>query len=219
MKQIFTWGLIALGCLLAGPAGAKDDELTEEIKLEQVPAAAQKTIRLKSEEGKGKIGDIEKVTEDGEVRYDATLVKGKVERNFSVSPDGKLLSWQVFMREIPEAARKKIREQSAKAKLGDIDRVTDEGKVAYEATMTKDEREISFSVNEEGRLLTLEVALAETPAKVRAAIQQQAAGAVLKRIERNTEDEDGEVDYDVEAVKDGRKISFSVDAGGNLEND
>ena len=48
-----------------------------------------------------------------------------MERSFSVAPDGKLLSYQVFMREIPEAARKAIRKEvrENKDKLEDIYRV------------------------------------------------------------------------------------------------
>ena len=61
----------------------------------------------------------------------------------------------------------------------------------------------------------MQMTLEETPAAVQKAIR--AAGAVIKTIEKNTEDENGEVACDVDVEKgSGRKVSFSVDAEGKL---
>jgi uncharacterized membrane protein YkoI len=216
MRRLLKFSLLTLFCLSANLAGAKADEQSQVIKLEEAPAAVQKTIHEQSE-GKGRIGDIERTTEDGETNYDVELIKNRSKRNFRVAPDGKLASWQVFMRELPEPARKTIREQSAKGELMQVDRVLEDGKVNFEATMKLNGRESTFTVSQDGKLIAVELQWAETPAKVQAGIQKQAAGAVIKSIEKNTEDEDGDISYDVEVLKDGKKISFSMDAEGNLE--
>ena len=212
--------ILATACLWLLCAGALRAE-EREVKLEQVPAAAQRTIQARVTDETGKITEIDLVTEDGETSYDVTLTKGKQDRTFSVSPDGKLLSWQVFMPEIPEAARKAIREhvRNQKGKLGDIDRVMDDGKTAFDVTMTKGEKETSFSVSESGKLLTMEITLEEAPEVVQKTIRAKLGDSVIKTLEKNTEDEDGDVVYDVEATKGGKKISFSVDAGGKLVED
>jgi len=217
----FKLPLAVAGLWLMGLVCAMGEEKSVVVKLEDVPAAAQKFILSESGNGKGRLGEIDKVQDADETWYDAELIKGKERRSFSVSPEGKLLSWQVFMREIPEAARKAIREQvqSAKGKLGDINRVVDEGKTIYEAEMAKGEREISFTVAEDGRLLYLQVLISETPEKVQKAIRAKAVGCVVTKIEKNTEDEEGEVSYDVEAEQAGKKITFSVDADGELLED
>lgn len=222
--RTFSFGklvLVASLFLLAGLTAAVAEEQSEIVKLKQVPPAVAATISSKTGEGKAKLGDIERVVEEGETRYDVEISKGKVERTFSVAPDGKILSWQVFMHEVRPPAQKTIRElvKAAQAKLGDIDRVEEEGKIVYEVTMTKDEREIAFSVSAQGKLLTIDITMAEAPAAVQKAILTQAAGSVVKQIERNTEDEDGDVAYDVEAEKAGKKVSFSVDSEGKLLED
>ncbi len=221
MRVNFKFALVTLMFALVGTALALAESQSQVVEFPAVPPPAQKTMLAESGDGNGKLGEIERVQEDGEIWYDATLRNGKVERSFSVAPDGKLLSYQVFMREIPEAARKAIRKEVRENKdnLEDIYRVVDEGKTTYEVDMTKGEREISFSVGEDGKLLTMQVTLEETPAAVQKAIRAQAAGAVIKTIEKNTGDEGGEVAYDVDVEKGGRKISFSVDAEGKLIED
>ena len=214
-------GAALFSIVFASVAVAFGAEQSQVVKLDSVPAAAQKAILAETGNGKGRLGEIDQVRDGDETWYDVELIKGKVERSFSVAPDGKLLSWQVFMREIPEAARKAIHDQAqaAKGKLGDINRVLDEGKVTYEVELTRDGRELSFTVGEDGKLLDQDVALADTPEKVQKAIRAKTAGGVLTKIEKNTEDEDGEVSYDVEAEQGGKKITFSVDADGELLDD
>jgi uncharacterized membrane protein YkoI len=200
---------------------AAEEPSSTEVKLEQVPAAAQKTIQAHADSGEGKISEIDLVVDDGETSYDVTLVKGKEERSFSVAPDGKMLSWQVFMNEIPEAARKTIRQhvRNLKAKLEEVDRVIDDGKTNYEVDLTKEGRDFSFTVAESGKLLFMDVTLEETPEAPQKAIRAQLGDGTITSIEKDMEDEDGSVVYDVEAKKGGKKISFSVDAGGKLVED
>jgi uncharacterized membrane protein YkoI len=222
MQKIFICGLVSLSCLTFGLSGVRAEEQSQVVALADVPAAAQQTMAAESGNGKGKLGDIEKVQDDDEVWYEATLTKGKGQhRTFSVAPDGKLLSYQVYLHEIPEAVRKAIRAQARaeKDKIGDINRVTYDGKVTYEVDLTKGDKEISFTVDEAGKLLYLEVTLEELPDAVQKGIRAKAGDAVIASIEKNTSDDDVGVAYDVDAKKGDKKISFSVDADGKLMED
>jgi uncharacterized membrane protein YkoI len=204
-------------CLLSGVfiscAAIADDSPT--VKLDSLPAAAQRTIQSEIQ-GKGKLGDIEKTVDDGEISYDVELIQGRRERSFGVSPEGKLLYWQVFMNEAPPVVRNAINTQIAAAggKLEEIDRVVEDGKTSFEVTMTRGDREINFTVSAAGKLLTIEVALEETPAATQKTIRAQTLNATITSLEKNFEDE--EVSYDVEATRSGKKISISVDAEGKL---
>ncbi|MDB6022032.1 MAG: hypothetical protein JWQ04_1889 [Pedosphaera sp.] len=193
-------------------------EQSQVVKLVEVPAAVQKTILAEAGRAKGELGDIEKTSDDGEIWYDVELTTGKRTRSFSVALDGKLLTWQVFMNEIPVPARQAIHAQvrAANGKLGDIDRVVEEGVVTFDVTMNKDGKDISFSVSRDGKLLGLQVELTETPDAVQKTIRAQTIGGEIKKIEKNIDDEDGEITYDVAAKRAGKKISFSVDTNGKL---
>jgi hypothetical protein len=220
MRKIFICGLAGLSFVF-GVTALLAEEQSQVVAFADVPAAVQKTLLAESGNGKGKLGEIEKVTDDGETWYESSLVKPKNERSFSVATDGQLQSYQVYLHEIPEAARKAIRAQARaeKDRIGEIDRVMDDGKTTYEVNLTKGDKEISFTVDEAGKLLFIDVTLEETPAEVQKTIHTKAGDAVISSIEKNTSDDDGTVAYDVEAKKDGKKISFSVDADGKLMED
>ncbi|MDB6020847.1 MAG: hypothetical protein JWQ04_704 [Pedosphaera sp.] len=218
MGTFFRSTLVAFGLLMAGMAVALATEQSQVVKLTEVPVAAQKTILAEAGRAKGELGDIEKTSDDDETWYDVELTTGKRTRSFSVAPDGKLLTWQVFMNEIPVPARQAIHAQvqAAKGKLGDIDRVVEDGVVTFEVAMNKDGKEISFTISRDGKLLSLQVELTETPDAVQKTIRAQTVGGEIKKIEKNIDDEDGEITYGVEMKKAGKKISFSVDANGKL---
>jgi hypothetical protein len=221
MKNIVKSSLIILGLMAGGLAEAQDQARV--VTLAEIPAAAQKTMLSKTTavDDKFKLGQIQEVTEDGETRYDTELIKARMKRAFSVAPDGTVVSWQMFVRELPIPVRNAIKEQirDNKDKLGEIDRVTDEGMTAFDVQASKGEREFSFSVSEEGRMLTLDVTLAETPEPVQKEILAKAAGSIIKSIARNTEDEDGYVAYDVEVQQGAVESYFSVSPDGKLLND
>jgi hypothetical protein len=209
--------------MLMGSLAAKADEQARVVTLAEIPAAVQKTMLAKTTavDERFKLGQIQEVTEDGETRYDTELIKKRMKRAFSVAPDGTMVSWQMFIRELPLAARKTIREQihDNQDKLEEIDRVTDEGATAFDVQATRGRREFSFSVSEDGRMLTIDVTLAETPPLVQKEILAKAAGAVIKSIARNTEDEDGFVAYDVEMQQGVVESYFSVGSDGKLLKD
>ncbi len=198
--------------LLAGIVGLAAAEISKPIKFKQLPAAVQKTV--KAQVSGGRLANIDKVIEDGETRYDVELDKDGVERSLSVAPAGRLISWQMFVSELPGTVRKTIQAQVGEGKLGEIDKTFEDGSFTYDVELTKNGVARSFTVGTDGKLLAAQVLLAETPEAVQKAIRTKVENGTVTRIDKNTEEE--KIAYDVEAQKGGRKVSFSVDPDGNL---
>ena len=74
--------------------------------------------------------------------------------------------------------------------------------------MTKNGVERSFTVATEGKLLSVQVLLADTPGAVQKAIRAQGGKRHFKRIDKNTEEE--EIAYDVEAQKMARRFRSAL---------
>ncbi len=139
MRKIFICGLVNLSFLALALSSVRAEEQSQVVALADLPAAVQQTMASESGNGKGRLGDIEKVSDDGETWYEATLIKGKgQQRNFSVAEDGKLQSYQVFLHEIPRrrrARRSGAQARAEKDRIGEIDRVPDDGKLTYEVDL------------------------------------------------------------------------------------
>jgi hypothetical protein len=100
--------------------------------------------------------------------------------------------------------------------LGEIERVEENGEVTFDVTMTKGETERSFSVGEDGTLLSVEVELAETPIAVRTTIQKQIGTGTLDIIDKTFDN--AEITYEVDfTTKDGAERSFTVGVDGKLQ--
>src|SRR5258708_15384504 len=76
------------------------------VPLSKVPAVVQKTIHATLIGAK--LGEIERIEENGEVAFDVEMTRGDVERSFTVAEDGTLLSIEVFLAETPAAAQPTI---------------------------------------------------------------------------------------------------------------
>jgi hypothetical protein len=150
-----------------------------------------------------------------EVIYEVQSSKDGKTRDLTVAGDGKLLDKQVFLDEIPVAVRKAIQTITAGGQLGDItedfDSIYSE---TYEVDMTRDTTNREFTVDGDGKLLTMEVFLPETPPAVRETIQSNTAGATIEDITTSFESED--VTYDVEITRAGKTRGFSVSTNGEL---
>lgn len=184
------------------------------VSLSSLPAPVQKTIRTQA--GDGKIGDIERLEEEGEVYFDTTVNKAGTERSMSVGEDGTLLSVEVALSETPEAVRKAIQTQVGAGTLDNIDKVFEDGKERYDIDFTtKDKTERNFVVSTNGKLEQLQVSLVEVPAAVRKTIEAHAGQSKLGDIFKIL-DADG-IFYDVEMTQDGKNREFSVADDGKLE--
>ena len=144
------------------------------VLLSETPAAVQKTVR--TEVGGGKLLEIEKTTDEGKLVYEIKMDRNGRTRSFTVSDASDLLSMEVFLDEAPAAVKQTIQSQLHGGQLVDIYRTTDEGDTVYEAEITKGGKSRSLTVDTNGELCSEEelVALSDTPAPVRNAIQNTA---------------------------------------------
>jgi hypothetical protein len=200
--------------LLAGMFVISAADLGKPIVLSDLPAAVQKTINVQV--GDGELADIEPTNEDGEATFDVSYsTKAGDERDFSVADDGTLLSVEVALDETPAAVQKTIRTQAAGWELESIDKNVADVETSFDVDVSKEGHENNFTVADDGELVSMEVALAATPAVVQAAVKSQAADRSLKSIDESF-DPDGNT-FDVEmAAPDGGLKSFTLGTDGRM---
>jgi uncharacterized membrane protein YkoI len=205
---------IAAAIILAATVAVCAAGDSTSVVLSDIPPAVQRTINLQI--GEGKLGDIDRTNENGEVIFDINFTtKAGDERDFSVADDGTLLSVEVELAETPAAVQKTIRAQASGWELEEISKNVDDADISFDVDVLKDGREKSFSVADDGDLMSMQVTLAETPAAVQATIKTQMAGGSLDSIDENF-DPDGN-SYDIEvATQSGGIKSFSIGTDGKL---
>jgi uncharacterized membrane protein YkoI len=204
--------VLLICCASALAVAAADDSRT--VALSETPAAVQKTINGRI--GDGKLGNINASVSGGETVYDVGLTsKDGQERDFTVAGDGTLLSVEVTLDETPVAVQKTIRAQGDGWGLESVDKNLDDVEASYDVEVSKDGRNKTFTVGEDGALLSMEMTLGEAPAAVQRTVQTQVGEGKLKSIDEIF-DEDG-TNYDADITeKDGHDKGFTVAPDGRL---
>jgi uncharacterized membrane protein YkoI len=203
--------LFIAGALIAGVTLIHAAETTIRVTLSELPAAAQKTVH--SQLGKGKVGEIDKVAEDGEVTYEVVLKKGR-ERTITVAEDGQLLDMEVFLNETPAGVHSAIQQRLGSGTLEGITKILDADKVKFEVEIANGGRSRTFTFDDTGKLLEMELALSETPAPVQAAIRKETTGQKLGDITEVFED--GEATYEVELNPESSSQTLTIDPKGKV---
>jgi len=199
--------------LLAGAMAAPAADESAPVPLSQTPAAVQTAIAARI--GDGTLGEIDRSDEGGETTFDVSFTsKAGDEGGFSVAADGKLTSTEVTFAQTPAAVHRTIQAEAAGWVLDGIDKNLDNAGTTYDVEVTKDGRTQNFTVDDDGTLLSIAVALADTPAAVQKAIQAQAGGGEIESIDKNLDDT--EITYDIKAAGNGRTRSFTVADDGTL---
>ncbi len=213
LKHSASVGLVAgmLLASLASNASAVDNDGTI-VRLADLPANLQQAIQ--SHVGDGKLDEITKTAEDGDVTYDVDITKKGKERSFSVDDQGNLLEEEVFIGEIPMPVRKAIHGQVGKGSIQDIQKVHEDGEITYDVEMTKDGKTRDFTLSVKGELLELQMFIDELPEKLQAAIKKEAGGAKCGDIYKSIDEDD--VLYDVDLETDGKTRTLSFDIDGQL---
>jgi uncharacterized membrane protein YkoI len=132
--------------LLAGFAIAES-----KLKVEDLPAAAQKTVKEQTQNAK--LVGLGKEKEGGKTVYELeTMVNGK-SRDLMIDSTGAILSVEdeVALDSIPAAAKKAIQEKAAGGKIAKVETVTKGSEVSYEAAYTsKGGKKAEYGVNADG---------------------------------------------------------------------
>lgn len=124
-----------------------------ELPLSEAPPPVQKTIR--SHLGKGKLEEVSKVHDDGDVSYEAEITVDGKSITLTIGPRGRLLSeeQEVSLKEAPDAVQKAIKANLGGAQLASITKVTEGREITYEVEASKNGKEVSFAVAGDGKFL------------------------------------------------------------------
>jgi uncharacterized membrane protein YkoI len=193
---------------------ATDGRLLEmEVFLEETPAAVQKTIRATAG---GIVPDniSQTADDDGATNYFVEMTKAGVTRDFTVQADGALAGIQVFLPEVPAPVQKTIRATLGNATLGDITKTMDDDETNYDVEMTKDGQERGFTVGADGRLHSMQVSLAETPAAVQKTIQAELKDGRIEEINHKTEDDESV--FAVRLTQGGKSRELNISPDGKV---
>ena len=157
MKSIKQF-VLALVVATALPALAADKK-EETIKLKAAPAAVQEAIKKQAEGGKVK--QIEKITDGDKVSYEAVITKNGKDVEIEFAPDGKIILAEeaIKLEACPAAVQATVKAQVGDGKLTLLEKVTKDGKVYYEAEITKGGKNLEVFIAEDGKVMeTKEVA-------------------------------------------------------------
>ncbi len=124
-----------------------------ELPLSETPGPVQKTIR--SHLGKGKLEEISKVHDDGDVYYEAEISMGGKAITLTIGPRGRVLSEEeeVSLKELPDAVQKAVKANLGAGQLTSITKVTEGREITYEVEAIKAGKELSFAVAGDGKFL------------------------------------------------------------------
>jgi uncharacterized membrane protein YkoI len=186
-----------------------------ETALAELPPALQAAV--KAQAAQGRIEDIEKTFDNGDMTYVATITlpDGR-ERDFTFEPDGSLSSIEVAFDELPAPLQAAMKAQAGESRIESIDKSFDDGAVSYDATVTMpDGRERDFSLSEQGILLSREVAMADAPAAVQQTISHTLGKGKVLEIDQSFES-GRSVPYEIEGWKDGKPFYFLVSPKGDF---
>ena len=182
--------------------------------LQTLPIPVRRTVQV--EIATGTLDSVSRTNgDDGEVIYDVDFTRRGKSRNMTVALDGKLLDIQVFLDETPAPVRAAIPTLCQGGELGDITKnIGDYDDFTYDVEFTCDEEARTFTVDDQGVLLEMQVFLKETPLSVQQTIHAKVGGDILGNITKTIDGD--EVNYDVEMTKAGRKRTFTVSTNGEL---
>ncbi len=125
--------------------------LSLEVFLDETPSSVRKAIQARL--GSGRLGDIYKIFEDGEVSYQVNRSLHRRSLPFTLDAQGKLISAAVQIQDTPRSVQTTIRGKLGNAYLDDIQLCVEKGKTTYEVTFTAADQSDSFEVSEDGKLL------------------------------------------------------------------
>jgi len=215
---ILTWLVIAMTLLAgAGPRanGARRGGARANAELLQsLPAPVRRTIQI--ELANGVFDDVTRTNgDDGEVIYDVDFTRAGKPRNLTVALDGRLLDMLVYLPETPAPVREALNSLGGGAELGDITKNFGLNEDAtYDADIMRDGTTRTYTVDEAGVLVQMQVFPAEAPLPVQNAIKTATGTGVIGDITKYI-DEDG-VTYEVSLARDGKNRTFAVNTNGEL---
>jgi hypothetical protein len=144
--------IAVLGSSLVAKAEDKEQKMT----METIPAAAAKAI--KEQAGGAQITGVSKEEDEGKTVYEAKVNANGSVREISVDGDGKLVSDEqvIQLSEAPAAVRKAIEENTKGGKVEKLEKVTEGGKVTFEALVSGNAKREEIVFSPDGKVVERE---------------------------------------------------------------
>jgi hypothetical protein len=122
---------------------------------------------------------------------------------------------KVKLQDAPSAVQATVKEQTKTAPLVGLSQEVENGKTVYELETKVNGRTRDLMIDASGAVISVEeeVALDSIPAGAKAAIEKQAAGGEVTRVETVTKGK--VVTYEAGLLKKGKKSEFTVAADGS----
>jgi uncharacterized membrane protein YkoI len=206
--------ILGVSILASTPAFASGAASANAALLQPLPGPVRRTVL--AEVSTGIIDAVSRTNDDiGQVIYDVDFTLVGKPRNITVAVDGRLLDTLVYLDEIPVPAQNAIQTLAKGAKLGDIIKnIAANDTTTYEVEITRDGTTGSYTLDDHGVLLEMQVLLKETPPPVQQIINTTVGTNTLGEIKKIIDGQ--EVSYDVLMTRAGRRRDFSVSTNGEL---
>ena len=154
MKRHLTLVAIVVSFLITGASAAQNNDQEKRVKMKDLPAAVQKTVR---DESKGAIiRGLTQETEDGVTNYEVELMVNGHHKDVLIDSNGMVVEVeeQVTLASLPPVVRTAIEQNAGKGKIGVIEAITKgNAVVAYEAHIKKAGKSQEVKVNPEGQVI------------------------------------------------------------------
>jgi uncharacterized membrane protein YkoI len=142
---------IALSALATGGVLAQDSE--KKVNMQDLPAAVQKAVKGYSKEAK--IRGLATEMDNGKTVYEAELTVAGHSKDVTFDADGHVVSIEeeTTLANIPAAARDAIQRAAGKARVTEVEAVTERGKTFYEAQIKRAGKKSEVKVDAAGALV------------------------------------------------------------------
>jgi len=189
--------------------------LSEEVSLAELPPAVQTTI--KAQAAQGKLAGIDETFDGAGIAFEATVTAPNgQDHNVTVGPNGKLLSQEVRLAELPPAVQTTINTEVGQGKLEGVDQNFGPARTYDASKITPDGQERNFSVSAQGVLLSHEVSLEEVPSEAQNTIAKTIGDGQILTINQIFVIARHTVRYSIEGQKDGKTFDFNVNPKGKV---
>jgi uncharacterized protein YxeA len=216
LRQIILLGMAVFAIAAYGLPQEKQEEKDQILKMAQVPAKVQQTIKTYASAAEIKqitMGDV-----DGKKAYEFLIEKASRKSEVSITPDGKVLTTEeeIPLSEIPDAARQSINARAAGSKIVSTEKVFENGKTAFEAVIERGGKQSTIAVSPDGKVVGSEeeIALTEVPEAARKTINAKAAGGKILFVKKVLED--GKTVFTAVIEKGGKQLEITVAPDGKL---
>jgi uncharacterized protein YxeA len=216
LRQIMLLSMSILVIAAYGLPQEKQEEKDQILKMSQVPARVQQTIKTYASAAEIKqitMGDV-----DGTKAYEFQIEKGGRKSEVAITPDGKVLTTEeeIPLTEIPDVARRSINAKAAGSKIVSTEKVFENGKMVFEAVIEKGGKQSMIAFSLDGKVVGSEeeIPLTEVPEAARKTINAKAAGGKIISIKKVLEE--GKTVFAAVIEKGGKQVEITVAPDGKL---